>query len=221
MTSDLFESDRVLLLAGPVGALEVSVSLASAAKAVMPANAVAIVCHPHPLHGGTMDNKVVTTLMRTYRDLGAAVVRFNFRGVGASEGEYAEGVGEVDDLLAVIAEVQRHRPGAPLYLAGFSFGAAAVAKACATVTPVRHVALVAPPVPRYQLADIKGVKAPLAVLQGAMDERVVAAEVARWVAALEGDVSYREFAAAGHFFHGELGPLKQTLTEIVAGLEDE
>jgi alpha/beta superfamily hydrolase len=167
-----------------------------------------------------MDNKVVTTLMRGYRDLGVAVVRFNFRGVAASEGQYDDGVGEVEDLLAVVAEVRRLRPHAPLYLAGFSFGAAVAANACARIKALRHVVLVAPPVPRYQLTALQQLAAPAAVLQGVLDERVQAADVAAWAQALP-EVSYRELPEAGHFFHGQLGALKAALMQAVEGATHE
>ncbi|WP_049723632.1 alpha/beta hydrolase [Gilvimarinus polysaccharolyticus] len=219
MRRDVFECDQPLRLNGPAGVLEVAISAAKPAGVMAAMRAVAVVCHPHPLHGGNMDNKVVSTLMRAYRDLGVAVVRFNFRGVGGSGGDYAEGVGEVDDLLAVVAEVHRLRPAAPLFLAGFSFGAAVIANACAGVKPVKHLMLVAPPVPRYALGDIKTMAMPVSILQGGLDEQVVAADVARWADALEGVVGYREFATTGHFFHGALGPLKQAVTDIITGLK--
>lgn len=219
MVNDVFDRDQRQSLSGPAGALEVCVHAGAEGGALRQAGAVAIVCHPHPLHGGTMDNKVVSTLMRAYRDLGMAVVRFNFRGVGASEGEYAEGVGERDDLRAVMGFVRRERPQAPVYIAGFSFGAAVVANASAQLGPLQHIALVAPPVPRYQLLGLTKLAAPASVFQGGQDERVVAAEVAGWSAAL--GVSYHEFATAGHFFHGELSPLKAALTQAVVGVAGE
>lgn len=219
MVNDVFERDQALSLAGPAGALQLAVNTASAAGKLAPTAAVAVICHPHPLHGGSMDNKVVTTLMRGYRDLGVATVRFNFRGVGASEGQYGEGVTEVDDLLAVVAQVRRWRPHAPLYLAGFSFGAAVVANACGQIAPLRHVLLVAPPVPRYNLKAVDAMVPPATVFQGAQDEQVVADEVAQWAA--RRGLCYQPFAAAGHFFHGALGQLKDALTEVLVGLDDE
>src|SRR5690606_15453748 len=93
-------------IAGPAGALEARFAAAKADGVLAPSQYLVIICHPHPLHGGTMDNKVVTTLMRTYRDLGVSVISFNFRGVGASEGEYDHAVGEVDDLLAVASWIR-------------------------------------------------------------------------------------------------------------------
>ncbi|WP_041522515.1 alpha/beta hydrolase [Gilvimarinus agarilyticus] len=221
MVNDVFDRDQLQALAGPAGSLEVSVSAAAEAGTLKSAAGIAIVCHPHPLHGGTMDNKVVTTLMRTYRDLGVAVVRFNFRGVGASEGDYAEGVGERDDLRAVADSVRRERPQAPLYIAGFSFGAAVVANTCGQLGPLQHIALVAPPVPRYELSQLTELGAPASVFQGGQDERVVARDVADWSASLAGEVSYHEFADAGHFFHGKLSQLKAALTQAVLEVADE
>lgn len=219
MHDDLLGGDRTLWVTGPAGALQVSVN-AAADGALLPTQAVAVVCHPHPRYGGTMDNKVVTTLMRTYRDLGVAVVRFNFRGAGASEGRHDDGAGEVEDLLAIVAEVRRLRPGVPLHLAGFSFGAAVAAKACARITTLHQIVLVAPPVPRYQLPVLTQLPAPTTVLQGGLDERVRAVDVAAWARALPG-VTYRELPEAGHFFHGQLRELKAALRQAVEGVTYE
>src|SRR6218665_2519579 len=104
-----------LSIAVPAGDIESAVDLPAAAP-----RGLAVVCHPHPQHGGTMDNKVVQTLARAFVQLGFAALRFNFRGVGASQGAWAEGPGEIDDALAVVAA--RRAPGEPLLLAGFSFG---------------------------------------------------------------------------------------------------
>ena len=109
---------------------------------------VVVICHPHPEQGGTMENKVVTTLMRTYRDLGVTSVRFNFRGVGASEGLYDSGRGEVGDVLAVCVWAEKRWPEAQLLLAGFSFGAAMAAQASYQFAQLQHLLLIAPPVMR-------------------------------------------------------------------------
>src|SRR5690348_488965 len=113
------EKEATLILPGPVGDLDVIATNHEQANNTTP---IAIVCHPHPLHGGTMNNKVVTTLARTFKDLGLRSVRFNFRGVGKSGGIYDHGVGECKDLIAVIDWVKKIFPQAPIWLAGFSFG---------------------------------------------------------------------------------------------------
>ena len=106
-----------LALEGPEGTLEAVLEGETENPAM-----IAIVCHPHPQFGGTMDNKVVTTLIRAARDAGAAALRFNFRGVGESQGAYSDGIGEVEDLIAVHRWLSKKYPGTPLWLAGFSFG---------------------------------------------------------------------------------------------------
>src|SRR5690349_10280842 len=116
------------MLAGPAGALECALDAPAGESA-----GVAVICHPHPVHGGTMDNKVVITLARAFLQIGLSTVRFNFRGAGGSEGTWDEGRGEVDDALAVIA---RHRdPRRRFMLAGFSFGGYVAAEALSRLPP--------------------------------------------------------------------------------------
>ncbi len=121
------EISSTLQLAGPAGALEAAVDVPTESSRA----GVAIVCHPHPLHGGTMHNKVVVMVARALGELGLSTVRFNFRGVGASGGTYDEGVGETADLIAVADWVRRTRPGDALWLAGFSFGSYVALRAAA------------------------------------------------------------------------------------------
>ena len=118
-----------LVVAGPAGAIECALDVpnAAAGAAASAARGIAVICHPHPQHGGTMDNKVVQTLARALLQLGYRTLRFNFRGVGASEGAWDEGRGEVDDALAVVAA--QREAGQPLVLAGFSFGGYVAAQA--------------------------------------------------------------------------------------------
>lgn len=200
--------ESLLAIPGPVGRIEAiwSPSYANAALA-------AVICHPHPLHGGTMGNKVVSTLARTWRDAGVATLRFNFRGVGASEGRHADGVGEVDDLLAVLAWLQREQGVATVALAGFSFGAwvaAAGASRLPAALQLDRLVLVAPPVQYPGFAGLQPPPGSL-VLQGDADEVVDPAAVAAWVASRAAPPELRIFAGAGHFFHGRLGELKAEL----------
>ena len=118
-TVDKSGEERIYI-AGPEGKLEANVSGLGSPLQVFN---IGIICHPHPLHQGTMHNKVVTTVTRTWQKLGLATVRFNFRGVGESEGHYGEGKGEIEDLKAVIVFAQQRHPEAKIWLAGFSFGA--------------------------------------------------------------------------------------------------
>lgn len=126
-------SEEHLLISGPAGELEILVTRVAEARAV------AVICHPHPLHGGTMHNKVVSTLMRAARDQGASTVRFNFRGVGQSTGRHADGVGETEDCKAVTDWAAREFPGLPLWLMGFSFGGYVAAAAASSRTEVNMV----------------------------------------------------------------------------------
>ncbi len=180
------------------------------------APAVAVVCHPHPQHQGTMLNKVVHTLSRALNDLQVPAVRFNFRGVGASEGAYADGIGETDDALAVADWALRRFAGAELWLAGFSFGAA-VAVRVAISAPCRQLITVAPPVARMAalLADARPT-CPWLLIQGLSDEVVAAADVEAWARGLELPPELVLLPDVDHFFHGRLTLLRETIVGRVA-----
>lgn len=211
----LVEKESKLAITGPAGSLESVVSRGDSDAVLSALNAVVVICHPHPVHGGTMDNKVVTTLMRTYRDVGVHVVRFNFRGVGKSEGAFDNAVGELDDLLAVITWVKSHFPQSPLMIAGFSFGSSIAARASYSVPGLLHLTLVAPPVERYEY-DRDGVfNSPVCVIQGDKDERVIAQGVYKWAARLKNPAELIRYPDAGHFFHGYLTNLKADLTHTL------
>lgn len=194
---------------GPVGPLQIKVTPGQNQGLAL---GVAIICHPHPLHGGTMENKVVTTLERAYRELGVSVIRFNFRGVGSSAGQFDGGVGELEDLLAVIAWLNRQASDCRLYLAGFSFGSAMAAAAVYRVTNLEHLLLVAPPIERYRF-DLQGeFPCPVCVVQGGSDERVNVLGVYSWVSALRSEACLVRMPEAGHFFHGLLMPLRREVS---------
>lgn len=211
----LGEKESKLIILGPAGNLDAALSRADTDAPLSALNAMVIVCHPHPQHGGTMDNKVVTTLMRTYRDLGVHVLRFNFRGVGGSEGVFDNAVGELEDLLAVIAWAKSHLPESPLLLAGFSFGSSIAARASYSLQGLLHLTLVAPPVERYDYDRAGVFNAPLCVVQGDQDERVIAQGVYDWVAQLHSSAELIRYPQAGHFFHGYLSALKADLTQVL------
>ena len=137
-----------VLLPGPAGAIELACALPDVANARAGA---AIICHPHPLQGGTMHNKVVTIIERALLELGLATVRFNFRGVGKSEGMHDNGAGETDDVVAIAHWLRRVRPGDALWLGGFSFGSYVALRAAPRVEPAQMI-LVAPPVGRWDFA---------------------------------------------------------------------
>ncbi len=201
-----------ILIPGPSGEIEVRIESpdeADSAEEGRP-TPLAVICHPHPVYGGTMTNKVVHILAAGFRELGAQSLRFNFRGVGRSAGAFDNGIGETDDLLAVIQWAQARFPDAPLWLAGFSFGAWIALKATAQLQPERLV-LVAPPVDMYDFSPIPEVNLPWMVIQGSEDEVVSAKVVARWVAQRQPVPRFRILDSAGHFFHGRLNALKDTL----------
>ena len=188
-----------LSVAGPAGALECLVDAPAQAP-----RGVAVVCHPHPQHGGTMDNKVVQTLARALLQLGYRTVRFNFRGVGASQGAWDEGRGEVDDALAVIAA--QREPGLPWVLAGFSFGGFVAASAAARLPladrPERLV-LVGPSTQKHQLPAVPD---DTLVIHGEQDDVVPLAATLDW--ARPQSLPVVVVPGGGHFFHGQLGLLK-------------
>ncbi|MCK9564087.1 MAG: alpha/beta hydrolase [Bacteroidales bacterium] len=205
-------SSETVLVDGPEGALEACHHGAAAGPA---APWVAVVCHPHPLHGGTMDNKVVTTLARAYAALDIPAVRFNFRGVGASEGVHADGVGEVDDLEAVADWARQRYPGARLLLAGFSFGSGVAGNGALRLGGVDHLVLVAPPVGRYGFTRHSSFPCPWALVMGGRDELVDPAGVHDWAGRQSPPPRVLDLPESGHFFHGHLVQLREGLVEIL------
>ncbi|HSC74919.1 MAG TPA: alpha/beta hydrolase [Pseudomonadales bacterium] len=180
--------------------------------------AVALICHPHPLHGGSLDNKVVFTLARACRDSGIVAVRFNFRGVGCSTGVHDNGVGELDDANLVLSCISLELPGLPIVLAGFSFGAAIVAQLAQT-TPCAGLLLSTPPVPRYGLDKIATVAAPVLLLQCDDDEVVDSATVYNWFEQLSAPQKMsQQWPKGGHFFHGMLTELKSSAEKFLSVL---
>lgn len=202
-------TEEQLLIDGPAGELEILVT-----RAENPA-AVAVICHPHPLHGGTMHNKVVSTLMRAARDRGASTVRFNFRGVGKSAGAHAGGVGEIDDCRAVIDWAGSEFPGLPLWLMGFSFGGyVAAASAAALPDWPQALVLVAPSVERQPFADLMPLPGPATVLMGEADE-VVAPEAVFGLLDGQPGINMVRFPDTSHFFHGKLVELKAAAERVL------
>ncbi len=159
-----------------------------------------------------MDNKVVYTLARSFLNLGCVAIRFNFRGVGDSEGSYAEGVGETEDALAVAAWARRQWPELRLYLGGFSFGAL-VALRVTPQLPADGLVTVAPPVAGIA-GGIDQPRCPWLVVQGDKDEVVDADEVVAWLNSLEPGPDLRIMSGAEHFFHGRLSELRNHVVEF-------
>ncbi len=166
-----------------------------------------LVAHPHPLHGGSLDNKVVTTLARAANEAGWVSVRPNFRGVGMSDGNFDAGVGETDDLLAVARFVEASYPGLPWVLAGFSFGAFVQHRLRQELPAVRLI-LVAPAVTMYEFDPVP---ADTVVIYGDADEVVPPAAIRQWAA--QQGLATKEIPGASHFFHGKLKELKQAFLE--------
>ncbi|HEX6707947.1 MAG TPA: alpha/beta fold hydrolase [Albitalea sp.] len=191
-------------LAGPAGAIECALDMPAADPV-----GVAIVCHPHPVHGGTMDNKVVITLARAFLQIGFRTVRFNFRGAGESEGAWDEGRGEVDDALAVIAA---HRgPGEPFMLAGFSFGGYVAATAASRLPEAgrpQRMVLVGPSTQKQQVPPVP---ADTVVVHGESDEVVPLAATLDW--ARPQVLPVLVLPGVGHFFHGQLTLLKNVVVQ--------
>ena len=191
-------------LTGPAGRLECLVDVPEAGTEKP---ATAILCHPHPQHGGTMRNKVVTIMDRALRELGLATVRFNFRGVGESEGEYDNGQGETEDLRAVVDWLQKTRAESDLWLGGFSFGAFIALKAARDL-PVRQLITIAPPVERDGFEELLPPNCPWLVVQGDEDEVVSADAVEKWAQDLDQGPDLVIMEGAGHFFHRRLMDLR-------------
>jgi alpha/beta superfamily hydrolase len=196
-------------LPGPAGELEAAVDSAAAEPA-----AVAVLCHPDPLQQGTMQNKVVTTLSRAFVRLGATAVRFNFRGVGRSTGVHANGVGERDDALAAVRWARNRWPELPLYLGGFSFGAAVALGVAAEVEPAGLVT-VAPPIDRLPL-PFAPPRCRWLLVHGAADDVVPAAPVIEWAKALSAPPELVVIDGVGHFFHGQLRALENAVKDCFA-----
>lgn len=200
-------TETPLLLDGPCGALE-ALYLDRA-----DACGLALICHPHPLFAGTMHNKVVSTLQRTARDAGYATLRFNFRGVGQSAGTHAHGEGEIDDAEAAARWLLAQRPGLPLTLLGFSFGASVAACLGGRLegqgVPVARLLMLAPPVERFAVDGRLPQDCPLTVIQPEDDEVVTPAAVYAWSEQLPRPHELLKVAECGHFFHGKLTELKE------------
>jgi uncharacterized protein len=200
-----------LLLPGPVGALETLVAMPGSRPA-----GIAVVCHPHPLHGGALTNKVAYTLAACALRAGMVAARFNFRGVGRSAGAHDRGRGEVDDALAVAAWLRERQPGAPLLLAGFSFGAFIALKAAARAAP-RALVSIAPPF-RYFDGEPLPPRPAAAwlVVHGRDDDVVPLAGTREALAAYDPHPELVTLDGVGHFFHGRLAELAEAVDTFLA-----
>ena len=194
-------SERRSSIAGPAGTLEVAFNVAEGSL-----RGIALIAHPHPLQGGTLDNKVVQTLAKTFAALSYAAVRFNFRGAGQSVGQFDDGIGETDDALAVLAAAKLEFGELPVALAGFSFGSYVQTRVAHAITAERLV-LIGPAVKRF---PVEAVAPDTIVIHGEEDDVVALADVLAW--ARPQQLPIVVFPGCGHFFHGRLPQLQCAIT---------
>ncbi|MDH4234161.1 MAG: alpha/beta hydrolase [Gallionella sp.] len=193
-------SQQTVIIAGPAGQLVGVLHLPDSVP-----RAIAVVAHPLPTMGGTMNNKVVTTLTKAFTELGFAALRFNFRGVGESAGSFDQGNGETLDAIAAASFMRGEFPDLPLICAGFSFGAYVQASAAEKLLP-QHLVLVAPAVGRFEMPLVP---ADTLLVHGDLDEVVELDAVLHW--ARPQHLPVIVLAGAEHFFHGRLTQLKQVV----------
>lgn len=192
------------VLQGPAGQLEMITDVAERPGA---RRGVAVICHPNSKDGGTMRNKVVTMLERSLRECGMDTARFNFRSAGGSQGEYDNGMGESDDLAAVVAWVRDVRPDDALWLAGFSFGSYVTLRNAVKLNAAALVSI-APPVGRWSYETLALPACPWLVVMGEEDEIVEPQAVFDWIDSLEQPPELVRMPETGHFFHRRLMDLR-------------
>lgn len=208
MKNNFPENTETFFIEGPVGKLET--------LTVKPANftskKIAIICHPNPEQLGTMQNKVVTTLAKVFERLEIASLRFNFRGVGKSEGSHGQVIGEIEDLRAVVTWVKAVLPDCEIILAGFSFGSYIAAFVANEINPA-YLISIAPPVDRYDFNQLKNIHCPWWVIMGDADEVVPPKAVIDWAKHPPTPIHFILLPAISHFFHGYLVELRELLFE--------
>jgi alpha/beta superfamily hydrolase len=221
-----------LVIPGPAGDIQALIETPADPVDTDEVRAFGVICHPHPLYGGTLDNKVVYALARAFEELGAPAIRFNFRGVGTSEGHYDEGIGETDDALAVVAYGRQRWPRAALWLAGFSFGGAVAIRASGRAQSSSSAESGLPQfqpagerrdfgslerlvvaAPAITLVDVQDVVTPSKwlIVQGGADDVVLPDAVLEWAAKRSPAPTVSVLAGAGHFFHGRLSELREAV----------
>lgn len=203
---------KAVEIAGPVGAIE---AVLDSPEVSSIHSYVSINCHPHSLHGGTMTNKVVHTVSRSIAACGIPSIRFNFRGVGKSAGNYDEGVGEREDLSAVVDWMKKTYPNSKVILTGFSFGSYVSAFASEQINPNLLIS-VAPPVKRFDFNGFIRPDCEWHVIMGTADELVEFSEVEKWVGEFEKSPELTVMAEASHFFHGRLIELREHVERIIS-----
>jgi alpha/beta superfamily hydrolase len=198
---------------GPSGSIEAILKEPSA-----PVTRAAIVCHPHPLFGGTMHNKVVYRIARAFQDSEFAVLRFNFRGTGRSEGTHDEGVGEKDDLRAAIQFIEEKYPDAEIWLAGFSFGSMVMLRSAACDDRVRAFVAVGVPASKYDFTQIARCGKPKLFVQGSLDEFGSPDDLKRLFDSLDEPKQLKIVEGADHFFEGRLTELVDAVSSFISAV---
>ena len=204
---------QTIMFAGPSGALEGLVLEHEAHDHTL----VAVVCHPHPLYGGTLHNKVVHRVASVLHGLGGAVMRFNFRGTGASDGRFDGGDGELEDARAALVWLRARYPAARRWVAGFSFGAWVAARLAASEPEVERVILVAPPVATEDFSIMRQAAVPKLVLQGTADDVCTPAALEQAFPDWAEPKTLLQVEGATHFFDKRLGALADALHQALAG----
>ena len=201
------------MFAGAAGAMECVLDLPVNAEGRAAPRGVALIAHPHPLYGGTMDNKVAQTLARTFTGLGYCAVRFNFRGVGASAGVHDHGHGETDDMAMLLAQLRARYPGLPVALAGFSFGTFVSAQLQQRLTaagePAERLVLIGSAAGKWAMPDVP---ADSILIHGERDDTIPLTAVLDW--ARQQDIPVIVIPGADHFFHRKLGHIKHLVTQL-------
>jgi len=199
-----------LFIEGPAGRLEALMK-----EPAGDISRVAIVCHPHPLFGGTMHNKVVYRISKAFLLEGFVSIRFNFRGTGRSEGTHDQGNGEQNDLRAVVRFAEEKYAGAELWLAGFSFGARVMLSAGCAESRARALVAAGTPASKYDFSDFAGCDKPKLFVQGANDEFGSVEDLEKFVSGLGSPGQIKVIEGADHFFEGRLDELAQAVTEFI------
>lgn len=191
---------------GPVGQIDARYCQPSSKNTPL-----VVICHPHPLYQGTMDNKVVHTLFKAFSELGCATLRFDFRGVRESEGEYDAGLGETEDAMAVVAWGRQQLASSALWMVGFSFGSFVAARTASLIS-TQQLLTVAPAVTRFDFNSLDRIECPWWVIQGEADEVVDPHSVFNWVEQ-HPPIELTKLPEVGHFFHGQLNTLKSLVKQ--------
>jgi alpha/beta superfamily hydrolase len=206
------QSEKFTLVGG-AGNMECVLDYPADAASGVPPRGIALVAHPHPLYGGTMDNKVAQTLARTFVNLGYVTVRFNFRGVGASEGVHDHGHGETDDMEIMLAHMRARFPGLPVALSGFSFGTFVMSqlhqRLAARGDAAERLVLVGTAAGKWAMADVP---ADSILIHGELDDTIPLKDVFEW--ARPQDIPVIVIPGADHFFHRKLGHIKNLVTQL-------